>query len=115
MKRPPTEAAFPIKRMRQRLRKLRAVKRRWIRDVIADCREHGISVFHKQWGSYQNNPLVANKGLSVDDAKRKDGYGKGGGLIDGLLIREFPVPKATSKRGNRFPQLWPLFDNYPGT
>jgi len=36
----------------------RPVKRRWIRDIIADCREHGVAPFHKQWGSYQNNPLV---------------------------------------------------------
>src|ERR1035441_7466767 len=38
----------------------RPVKRRWIRDVIADCRQHGVAPFHKQWGVYQNNPLVVN-------------------------------------------------------
>jgi transposase len=45
------------------------VMQRWIRDVIADCRERGVAVFHKQWGVYQNNPLVVNKGMSIYEAK----------------------------------------------
>jgi protein gp37 len=69
----------------------RPVKRRWIRDVIADCREHGVAVFHKQWGSYQNNPLVVKRGMSIDEAKALDTFGKGGGLVDGKLVREFPI------------------------
>jgi Protein of unknown function (DUF5131)/Bifunctional DNA primase/polymerase, N-terminal len=69
----------------------RPVKRRWIRDVIADCRQHGVAPFHKQWGSYGNNPLVVNKGMSVKEVKGLDAFGKGGGLVDGKLVREFPV------------------------
>ena len=61
----------------------RSVKRRWIRDVITDCREHGVAPFHKQWGSYQNNPLVVEQGMSIDEAKALDKFGKGGGLVDG--------------------------------
>jgi protein gp37 len=45
----------------------RPVKRQWIRDVIADCRQHGVAPFHKQWGSYGNNPLVVEQGMSIDD------------------------------------------------
>ena len=69
----------------------RPVKHRWIRDVIADCREHGVAVFHKQWGSYRNNPLVVKRGMTIDEAKKLDKFGKGGGLVDGKLVREFPA------------------------
>jgi protein gp37 len=75
----------------------RPAKRQWIRDVIADCRERGIAPFHKQWGVYRNNPLVVNKGMSVKEAKALDKFGKGGGLVDGELIREFPVRWNSSK------------------
>jgi hypothetical protein len=33
---------------------------------------------------------VVERGLTVDEVKRRDAYGKGGGLLDGQLIREFP-------------------------
>jgi protein gp37 len=55
----------------------------WIRDAIADCRRHGVAPFHKQWGSYASNPLVTEQGLTIDEVKRIDTYGKGGGLVDG--------------------------------
>ena len=64
----------------------------WVRDVIADCRRSGIAPFHKQWGIYASNPLVAEHGLSIEGAKALDNHGKGGGLLDGELIREFPLP-----------------------
>jgi hypothetical protein len=28
--------------------------------------------------------------MSIKDAKTLDKYGKGGGLVDGVLVREFP-------------------------
>jgi hypothetical protein len=58
--------------------------------VINDCRRIGIAAFHKQWGTYRNNPLVVEQGLSVQNAERMDEFGKGGGLLDGQLVREFP-------------------------
>ena len=76
----------------------RPVKRRWIRDVIADCRDHGVAVFHKQWGTYQNNPLVVKRGMTIEEAKVLDKYGKGGGLVDGELIRKFPVAQNSANR-----------------
>ena len=76
----------------------RSVKRRWIRDVIADCRQHGVAPFHKQWGSYGNNPLVVEQGMSIDQVKVLDKFGKGGGLVDGELIREFPVRRNAANR-----------------
>ena len=59
--------------------------------MIADCRERGVAVFHKQWGTYRNNPLVAKQGMTIAKAKALDPFGKGGGLVDGKVVREFPV------------------------
>ena len=64
----------------------------WVRDVIADCRRKGVAAFHKQWGAYQNNPLVLEQGMTTAEAKKFDPFGKGGGLLDGVLTRQFPVP-----------------------
>jgi Protein of unknown function (DUF5131) len=68
----------------------RELKPRWIRNIIKDCRDRDVAVFHKQWGTYQNNPLVAEQGLTPSEAKAIDDFGKGGGLVNGLLVREFP-------------------------
>jgi protein gp37 len=65
----------------------------WVRDIIADCRRRGVAPFHKQWGSYQNNPIVVEQGLSIKEAAFADSFGKGGGLIDDELVREFPGPR----------------------
>lgn len=62
----------------------------WVRDIIADCRSKGVALFHKQWGTYRNNPLVVEEGMSLKGASSFDSYGKGGGLVDGELVREFP-------------------------
>jgi protein gp37 len=70
----------------------RPLKPQWVRDVIADCRRSGIAPFHKQWGTYASNPLVIEKGMSIKDAKAVDQFGKGGGLVDGKLVREYPLP-----------------------
>lgn len=70
----------------------------WARDVIADCQRGGVAPFHKQWGAYRNNPLVAEQGMSTKEAERLDKYGKGGGLIDGELVREFPHCRNVSHR-----------------
>jgi hypothetical protein len=69
------------------------VRPHWVRDVIADCRRLGVAPFHKQWGSYDNNPLVVEKGMTAREARAVDTEGKGGGLVDGMLVREFPDRK----------------------
>ena len=71
----------------------RPIKRKWVRNIIRDCNRADVAVFLKQWGTYASNPLVAKHGLTIDEAKTRDPYGKGGGLIDGQLIREFPIPR----------------------
>ena len=71
--------------------KARPVNPQWVRDVIADCRRRGMAPFHKQWGTYVSNPLVVEQGMSVKDAKLLDQHGKGGGLVGGDIIREFPL------------------------
>lgn len=65
----------------------------WAREVVADCQRLGIAPFFKQWGSYKNNPLVLQDHLAEDVAKKLDPYGKGGGLLDGKIVRCFPEPK----------------------
>lgn len=63
----------------------------WVRDILNDCSEFAIAPFFKQWGSVKNNPLTKDKNTSLTEAKRIDPHGKGGGLIDGKIIREFPL------------------------
>jgi len=72
--------------------KARPINPQWVRDIIAACWQRGIAPFHKQWGTYNSNPLVVEHGLSIEDAKDLDKHGKGGGLVDGKLIREFTLP-----------------------
>lgn len=66
----------------------------WVRNLRNDCAELGIAFFHKQWGSYGNNPLVREGGLEPAMAQQVDRNGKGGGLVDGELLREFPSQTA---------------------
>lgn len=73
----------------------RTMNPQWAREVVADCRRHGVRPFLKQWGSYQSNPLVSERDMALDRAKIADPHGKGGGLLDGEIIREFPRLGAT--------------------
>lgn len=70
----------------------RSTKPQWARDAIAECRRHDVAPFLKQWGSYSNNPLVVEEGLTTEEAMRADPpeNGKGGGKLDGRFWREFP-------------------------
>lgn len=77
----------------------RMLKPHWVRDVIADCSRSGVAPFHKQWGSYDNNPLVVEKGMTAREARAIDAEGKGGGLVDGKLVREFPESELKVPKG----------------
>ena len=68
----------------------RKMNPQWARDIISDCRRLGVAPFHKQWGTYASNPLVFERGLTPQKARERDAEGKGGGLLDGHIIREFP-------------------------
>ena len=70
----------------------------WVRDIIADCRRKGVALFHKQWGTYSSNPLVVEQGMSVAEARSADPFGKGGGLVDGEIVREFPETRKSLSR-----------------
>jgi protein gp37 len=74
------------------LDKTRPTKPKWVRDAIAECLRVGSSPFLKQWGRYQNNPLMVEDGLSEREAALADpvANGKGGGLLDGKFYRYFP-------------------------
>jgi hypothetical protein len=76
----------------------RLLNPQWVRDIVADCRRKGVVPFHKQWGTYSSNPLVVEQGMSIEKAKRLDSFGKGGGLVDGILVREFPVGRNSGNR-----------------
>ncbi len=77
----------------------RATNPQWARDAIAECRREKVAPFLKQWGSYANNPIVVEQGGSVQDAMQRDPpeNGKGGGMLDGKLWRDFPVVRAVQK------------------
>lgn len=79
---------------------MRATDPNWARDAIAECHRLGIAPFLKQWGSYANNPHVVESGYSVQQAMTIDPpeNGKGGGLLDDRLWREFPVNTLRSRR-----------------
>jgi protein gp37 len=71
----------------------RPMNPQWARDIVADCQREGIAAFHKQWGSYDNNPLVSESRRPMEEVRLADGHGKGGGLLDGKLVRQFPEPR----------------------
>ncbi|MEY9880000.1 DUF5131 family protein [Bradyrhizobium sp. USDA 329] len=68
----------------------------WMRDIVRDCEELGVAPFFKQWGTVKNNPLVSEQGMSAKAVAVADPNGKGGGLLDGQLYREFPIPRGLS-------------------
>ena len=76
----------------------RPMNPQWARDIIAECRRKEVAPFHKQWGTYRNNPLVVERGLTLAEVKTLDPYGKGGGLVDDKIVREFPAPRQCKER-----------------
>ena len=66
----------------------------WARGVRDECLELGIPVFAKQWGAYRHSPLVVERGMSEAEARETDPHGKGGALLDGELVRQFPEAAA---------------------
>jgi protein gp37 len=71
----------------------RLMNPQWARDIVSDCMLRGVAPFFKQWGSYQNHPDVFEKGHSVDVVREEDPFGKGGGMLDGEIIRQFPIAR----------------------
>jgi protein gp37 len=70
--------------------KARAMNAQWVRELRDQCVTLGIPLFHKQWGTYASNPVPAAEDPTTN--------GKGGGLLDGCLWRQFP---GAPKRPNR--------------
>lgn len=68
----------------------------WVREILAWCELYDVPAFHKQWGIYASNPLVCERGLSVAEAEAIDNHGKGGSLIDGALVKNWPHARAAS-------------------
>jgi protein gp37 len=70
--------------------KARIMQLAWAREVRDECRELGIPFFFKQWGSRDSNPAPPEEDPTTN--------GKGGGLLDGFLWREFPAVTARPRR-----------------
>jgi len=68
----------------------RSMEPEWVENVMTDCQARGVAPFFKQWGQYDNNPLTGQLNLPKADLKGIDPHGKGGGLINGEIVREFP-------------------------
>lgn len=73
-------------------RKARPNRPAWTREVRDQAVAAGAAFFHKQWGAYPSNPLVAELGKTLAEAEAADppANGKGGALLDGQLWRQFP-------------------------
>lgn len=69
----------------------RPLEPKWVDDILTDCRDRDIAPFFKQWGQYENNPLTGQLAKPKSELKAIDPYGKGGGLIGGNIVREFPT------------------------
>ena len=70
--------------------KARPLDPSWVLDILQDCHLLNISPFFKQWGNFENNPLTGMHSYSKNELKEADPNGKGGGLVDGKLVRQFP-------------------------
>ncbi|SMC89156.1 protein gp37 [Fulvimarina manganoxydans] len=71
----------------------RPMKAEWVNGVLKDCGARGIAPFFKQWGQFENNPLTGTYNLPKSELQRLDPHGKGGGLVDGVIVRHFPNRK----------------------
>jgi protein gp37 len=72
----------------------RPMRIEWLREAIAECRRQRVPVFLKQYGVAQNNPLYAQAPAGVTGSQwviEHDPIGKGGSLLDGVAIKEYPV------------------------
>lgn len=71
----------------------RPMRPEWARTLRDQADAAGVAFFWKQYGAYRNNPLVAESGMTEAEARQIDPpeNGKGGGLLDGRLWREFPA------------------------
>lgn len=68
----------------------------WVREILLWCELYNVPAFHKQWGCYASNPLVCEEGRSFAAAKAADSHGKGGSLVDGVLIKNWPQARTAA-------------------
>jgi protein gp37 len=77
----------------------RTMQPQWARAALKEARLHGVAFFMKQWGTYQSNPLVCERGLASAIARSSDAFGKGGKLLDGAVYHEFPRSDRRAESG----------------
>ena len=68
----------------------RRMKKEWVVNLMRECRELGIPFFFKQWGTYSSNPLTDSHSIAHAKVHDPETNGKGGALIDGMLLRQIP-------------------------
>ena len=67
----------------------------WVNQIVQECNQFSVASFGKQWGTYQNNPLVRDQNHSIAQAQKLDPptNGKGGAKLDNRILRAFPQPR----------------------
>lgn len=62
----------------------------WVREILGWCDLYEVPAFHKQWGTWRSNPLVCEHGMTPAQAEQIDPQGKGGSLVDGRHVKQWP-------------------------
>ena len=66
---------------------------KWIVNIDNICKRDGVPHFFKQFGHHSNNPIIKNKpdDISISEyMKIHDPIGKGGSLLNGVYVKDFP-------------------------
>jgi len=83
----------------------RPCKYEWVKRIDDQAVEQEVARFFKQWGHWTNNPLVslAPAGVSANKfVAQHDPRGKGGSLLDGQYVKEYPVLPALKNQADVF-------------
>jgi protein gp37 len=69
--------------------KARPMSPAWVMEILKQCEEQNVPFFFKQWGQIKNNPDKKDPTVILSHPD----HGKGGALIQGKIIRNFPFNK----------------------
>lgn len=73
--------------------KCRPCDNEWITNIDNTCKRDNVPHFFKQFGHHSNNPLLLDKPDGISDSeyiKQVDPIGKGGSLLNGIYVKDFP-------------------------
>lgn len=64
----------------------------WLQNIDSLCKSQSIPHFFKQYGHWRNNPLSDRVEVNKSDyVANIDPIGKGGSLLNGVYIKEYPI------------------------